>query len=324
MSRSSYTVCMSQWVVSLPDRLDAFLSKESRMLSRTKAQTSIEKGRVFVNDECVIKVAFRLQEGDTVTLQEDVNAEADTHTQPVDLELPVLYEDESCLVINKPSGIAVHPGAGMSPDEKTLLNGIAFLFQERKIPFSPDGVLVHRLDRETTGCLLVAKSPEAHRTLQMQFEKRSVEKFYLAIVAGVPSPEAAVVDASIGRSTYDRTKMTILGSSRSREARTTYRTLEKGKNCALLLCELHTGRTHQIRVHLSSIDHPILGDGTYTNLLSERVSEEFAIHDLCLHAWKLSFTPLHASAPVTVTAPPPSSFIASLRQAGLRPEIPSF
>lgn len=311
---------MSKWIVSFPDRLDAFLAKEGRTLSRAKAQEAIEKGLVMVNDEVTTKAAFRLQEGDTVEMEE-MEAVKESDTEPADLHLPVLYEDDSCLIIDKPAGVAVHPGAGMGPDEKTLLNGIAFLFAERKIPFSPDAVLVHRLDRETTGCLLIAKTHEAHLFLQKQFEERTVKKQYLALVAGVPDPLSAVIDASIGRSASDRTKMTIYGSGKSRTATTTYQTLQKTKDAALLVCELHTGRTHQIRVHLTSMGHPILGDGTYTSQLSERVSDIYDIRDLCLHAWKLTIMTPKSKKPVSVTAPLPQSFISNLKKAGLQVDI---
>lgn len=307
---------MPQWIVSLPDRLDTFLAKDGRTISRAKAQEAIDGGQVSVNDEVVTKASFRLQEGDVVEMQEGEEA-VTTDIEAIDLHLPVLFEDDSCLIIDKPAGIAVHPGAGMRPGEKTLLNGIAFLFADRGIPFSGDSVLVHRLDKETTGCLLVAKTPEAHIFLQKQFEDRSVRKEYLAIVAGVPAPPSAVIDASIGRSASDRTRMTIYGSGKSRAAKTTYQTLQKTKDAALLLCELHTGRTHQIRVHLSSLGHPILGDGTYTSQLSERLSDQFDIRGLCLHAWKLEVLPPGAKKPVAVTAPLPASFRDSLKKAGL-------
>lgn len=314
--KARYTSRMPQWIVSFPDRLDSFLSKDGRMLSRAKAQSAIEGGSVSVNEETVTKASFRLQEGDVVEAGE-AEAAASADIDPVDLHLPILHEDDACIIIDKPAGIAVHPGAGMGPGEKTLLNGIAFLFKERGLPFSGESVLAHRLDKETTGCLLIAKTAEAHLSLQKQFEDRSVKKEYLAIVAGVPDPPAAVIDASIGRSASDRTKMTVYGSGKSRSALTTYRTLQKSKEAALLACELHTGRTHQIRVHLSSLGHPILGDGTYTNQLSERLSDDHDIRSLCLHAWKLRITSPDTGKTISAEAPLPQEFKASLKKAGL-------
>jgi len=314
---------MPTWIVPLPDRLDMFLAKDGRTLSRSKAQDIIERKLVRVNDAVVTKSSFRLQEGDKVEMEDEEEESIPSDIEPVDLKLEILFEDDTCLVINKPAGVAVHPGAGMAPDEKTILNGVAHIFKKQKLAFSADSVLVHRLDRDTTGCLLIAKNPAAHLFLQKQFEERTVKKYYLAIVAGVPDPPSAVIDAGIGRSSSDRTKMTIYGSGRTRAAKTTYQTLETAENAALLLCELHTGRTHQIRVHLLSLGHPILGDSTYTSQLSERATETYGIGELCLHAWKLQVLPHGAKKPVNVTAPLPPSFLSSLKKTGMSGELPS-
>ncbi len=279
---------MSEWIVSLPDRLDSFLASGGRMLSRAKAQKAIEDGRVFLNNEKVSKPSERLQEGDQVRLTEEEALTTDASFAPKDLELPMLYEDDMCFVINKPAGYAVHPGAGTG-DEPTILHGIAYLFRQRRLPFSEDSTLVHRLDKGTTGCLLIAKNPEAHMMLQKQFETRTVKKTYLALVAGTPAHPTATIDASIGRSQHNRTKMGVSSLGDARDAQTTYRTVATADHAVLLECDLHTGRTHQIRVHLLSIGHPVLGDDTYRNSLSERLTEEFAISGLCLHSWKLRF-----------------------------------
>ena len=289
LSRSCYTPGMHEWIVSSPMRLDVFLTGEGAASSRVKARDIVKAGYVMVNGRISRKVALVLKEGDKVEMSATEEPVTETRIEDIDLKLEVLYEDDACMVINKPAGISVHPGAGMPENEQTLLNGIVHLFAERKIPFSSSAVLVHRLDKETTGCLLVAKTPDAHKELQKQFEDRTVQKFYLAIVAGVPNPPTAMIDASIGRSTANRTKMTVFGSAKTRDARTTYRTLDASEEVALLSCELHTGRTHQIRVHLHSIGHSILGDDTYMSALSEDLQEKFDIHDLCLHAWKISF-----------------------------------
>ena len=314
----AYNRCMPAWIVSLPDRLDSFLAKKGATLSRGKAQAAIESGNVTVNDQIVTKASQRLQEGDKVELSEDTRYKIhDTKTVPENMHLPILYEDDACFVIDKPAGLAVHPGAGMAPDERTLLDGLAWLFQKRKLPYRDDSALVHRLDRETTGCLLVAKTPAAHQTLQKQFETRTVQKFYLAIVAGIPEKPSAVIDAPIGRSTVNRTKMAVLGSSAMREAQTTYRTLSTAENAALLLCELHTGRTHQVRIHLFTIGHPLLGDGTYHNELSDRIAQEKGIANLCLHAWRLTFRSSADDKEHTVVADPPEAFADALRVTGL-------
>ncbi|MFA6522909.1 MAG: RluA family pseudouridine synthase [Candidatus Peribacteraceae bacterium] len=306
---------MPSWLVSFPERLDQFLAADGRMLSRTKAQKAIEESRVKVNDLPETKVSRRLQEGDKVTLEGEEEPRMDDTIEPTDLLLTVLFEDDACMVLEKPAGIAVHPGAGMAPGEVTILHGVAHLFRERRLPFSPDAVLVHRLDKDTTGCLLVAKTAAAHQFLQKQFETRTVKKQYLALVAGIPEHPEAMIDAPIGRSTHDRTTMSVGGMS-GREAQTTYKVLSSGKSCALLLCDLHTGRTHQVRVHLSSIGHPVLGDGTYTSQLSDRLTQEFDIRTLCLHAWKLTFTSPDGERERAVTAPLPPSLISVLERVG--------
>ncbi len=312
-----YHLCMD-WLVSLPDRLDSFLAAEGRMLSRAKAQTAIENGQVSVNDSVVRKSAQRLQEGDKVSVDSPApDVEVEQTILPVDLHLEILYEDSACLVISKPAGVAVHPGAGMAPGEVTLLHGIAFLFKKKKLKFSSEFVLVHRLDKDTTGCLLVAKTPVANLFLQEQFETRTVKKAYLALVAGIPKVAEATIDAPIGRSVSDRTQMTVYHTGKTREAQTTYRVIDSGKGASLLECDLHTGRTHQIRVHLSSIGHPVLGDNTYTSLQSERLSQEYDIRSLCLHAWTLSFTSPADKKKHDVKAPLPQQLTRAMEVVGV-------
>ncbi len=306
---------MESWIVSRPDRLDAFLAGEGRMRSRAQAQKAIEAGLVRVNEEKVTRVSERLQEGDAVVLTAPL-PQADASVKPVDLHLTVLHEDAASIVINKPAGIAVHPGAGMAPEEVTILHGAHHLFNERSLSFNENSVLVHRLDQDTTGCLLLAKTPEAHRVLQKQFELRSVEKKYLALVAGIPTHSKATVDSPIGRSQTHRTSMSVFGAGKVREAQTTYEVLAEGDRSSLLLCDLHTGRTHQIRVHMHALGHPVLGDSTYSNDLSERLTQEKDIRSLCLHAWTLSYDS-PAGGRVTVTAPVASELTRAMTQCGV-------
>ena len=304
------------WTVSAPDRLDTFLQKTGYFLSRGRAQSAIEREEVSVNGVTLTKASHALRAGDSVSYaQSDEVVVSDV--QSIDLHLTVLYEDDACIVIDKPAGIAVHPGAGMPQDEPTILHGAAHLFAERGIPFSTDAVLVHRLDRETTGCLLLAKTPAAHLALQKQFEERTVRKEYLAIVSGIPSPPSAAIDSPIGRSTKDRTKMSVLGATRSREAKTSYRTLAAGQDTALLLCELHTGRTHQIRVHLSALGHPLLGDPSYASARSTKIVQEHHIANLCLHARTLRFRSPADGKEHDCEAPLPGTFAQALAELGL-------
>ena len=283
------------------------------MLSREKGKKAIEEGHVRVNDAIVKKPAHRLEPGDRVDLAENLSNEKVSAIEPKDLHLEILYEDDECFVINKPAGCAVHPGAGTT-DEPTILHGIAFVFQKMKIPFSSEGVLVHRLDKDTTGCLLIAKNPAAHMALQKQFETRTVKKTYLALVAGIPEKSQAKIDAPIGRSSMNPTKMAITGTRTSREAQTTYRVIAKASNAALLACDLHTGRTHQIRVPLAGIGHPVLGDSSYSSSLSERLAQELEINSLCLHSWKLTFASPADEKEHSVKADPAAQFLEILKR----------
>lgn len=304
---------MNKFHATETGRLDIFLAKNAIAASRIKASEMVRTGKVLVNGRIARKPALVLNAGDKVETSLADEPVTETRLKAVDLKLQVLYEDDACFVIAKPAGISVHPGNGIPKDAPTMLHGIAYLFKQRSIPFSSSAVLVHRLDKETTGCLLVAKNARSHKALQKQFEDRTVQKTYLAIVAGVPDPPSAMIDASIGRSSSNRTRMTVLGSSKTRDARTTYRTLSASKVAALLACDLHTGRTHQIRVHLRAIGHPILGDASYFSSASKRLSEEFGIHDLCLHAWKLKFTSPEDGKQHAVASVPRSEFTDAMK-----------
>lgn len=301
-----------------PCRLDIALTNEGVVISRIKARDVVKGGMVMVNGRIARKSAQIIEPEDVISVSSTGEPVTETRLEAMDLQLDVIYEDDACMVLNKPAGIPVHPGAGIPRDAATILHGVAFLFQERSIPFSSASVLVHRLDKETTGCLLVAKTPEAHKALQAQFEHRTVRKFYLALVSGIPQPPSAVIDASIGRSTSDRTKMTIMGSSKAREARTTYRTLSTHDGIALLSCELHTGRTHQIRVHLSGIGHPILGDASYQSIASQKVSLKNGVDFLCLHAWKVTFTSPADGKEHEVSAPPSQRMQEACERTGIQ------
>jgi len=307
---------MGEFTASSDSRLDAAIASQVSGISRSKAQKLIKDGKVRVSGNKVTKTAFHVKQGDEVTVEAE-KEEKKSELKPAGLRLKVLYEDPACLVIDKPAGIAVHPSPTSKKDEKTILHGVAHLFKKEKIKFTEDAVLVHRLDRDTTGCLLIAKNYKAHRDLQKQFEVRTVSKTYLAIVAGVPDPASAVIDAPIGRNLTDRTKMSVLKTSVSREARTTYRTLDATDRAALLSCDLHTGRTHQIRVHLSSIGHPILGDSTYLSHSSDNLSKELKIKSLCLHAFKLKFVSPADGQEHEIEAPLTSEFKDSLKSAEL-------
>lgn len=310
-----------------PARLDAFLAENCSDCSRGQLQKCIKAGDVQVNGTVQKKPSHQLQPDDVVAMADSALANQQSnddniHIEAADLLLEVLYEDEACMVVNKPAGYAVHPGDGMSVDEKTILHGIAYLLEERAAPFVPGSTLVHRLDKDTTGCILVAKTVQAHAELQHQFKDRTVEKVYLALVAGVPKPATAMIDSPIGRNLTDRTRMSVLKTSVSRDAQTTYRTLASHSGASLLECDLHTGRTHQVRVHLHSIGHPILGDTTYTSSESNTLTKDFAVRSLCLHAYKLDFTSPASGERITVQSKLPDTFISALEAAGMPDVLP--
>ncbi|MDD5055225.1 MAG: RluA family pseudouridine synthase [Candidatus Peribacteraceae bacterium] len=313
MSKSDTTLTVSSGGM----RLDQYLGDSAHCRSRSEALSLIKAGRVKLNGTKCLKASASVKAGDRLEL----SLPSPPPVQDSDAKqvaLPVLYEDATCMVIDKPAGIIVHPGHGMKPGDTTILSALTPLFRKRDLPFHPASVLVHRLDKDTTGCLLIAKTPEAHIALQKQFAGREVRKTYLALVAGLPSPAAAVIDSPIGRHKHHRTRMSVMdASSKLREAKTTYRTLSHGKNAALLACDLHTGRTHQLRVHLSTIGHPILGDETYGTDRSKTMAEESGIERICLHAWKFSFTSLKHKR-VEVESPLPGNFMKALELSEIR------
>ncbi len=308
-----------EYTVTEEARLDAFLALQEAELSRSRIQSAIKEGLVSVNDTVIKKPAYKLSEADTVVLDEAAFEPeiSDTQIDPMDMNLEVLFEDDAMMVINKPAGISVHPGHSMEKDEKTILHGIAYLFEERSIPFSAEAVLAHRLDKPTTGCLCVVKNYNTHGALQKQFQDRTVKKYYLCIVAGVPEHATATIDAPIGRSLTDRTKMSVLKTSVSREAKTTYTVLDHTNYTSLLRCDLHTGRTHQIRVHLTSIGYPILGDTAYFSVKSTDLSSKLSIPSLCLHAESITFVSPADEKQYTVKAPLPDTFFNALEQCSL-------
>jgi len=311
---------MTNWTPEKKQRLDTFLAEQKAFSSRMKASHAVRKGLVKVNGRIARKGALVLEPGHQVEVSESDEPLTEELLKATDLKLEVLYEDDACMVVSKPAGISVHPAPGIPKDAATVLHGAAFLFKKRKIPFSQSAVLVHRLDKETTGCLLLAKSPAAHLFLQKQFADRTVEKQYLAIVAGIPKPAAAMIDAPIGRHSGDRTKMAVFHAvSHMREAKTTYRTLgvSKERDAALLELDLHTGRTHQVRVHLKTIAYPVLGDPSYETRSSIDTAARYGIDALMLHAWKLKFVSPEDEKLHAVSAPVPMHIQATLKKLGI-------
>ncbi|HLC75895.1 MAG TPA: RluA family pseudouridine synthase [Candidatus Peribacterales bacterium] len=279
--------------------------------SRSQAAKLIQEGCVFFNHKKMLKASKMVAPGSTVEIRErKVEAMAQKTSPHIHtIDLPVLYEDAHCLVIHKPAGFTVHPSE-TSHGQPTIIEIL-----RAKHGNTLD--LVHRLDKETTGCLLVSKDTNAHAKLQQQFVDRTVQKAYLAIVAGVPAEKSAMIEAPIGRSLVNRVKMSLFKTGESRDARTSYEVLDSACGASLLQCIIHTGRTHQIRVHLSAIRHPILGDTKYGSLESGKLSKEYGIASLCLHAQTLSFVSSAGKA-VTVKAPLPNTFLESMEKFHLK------
>ncbi|HSR50638.1 MAG TPA: RluA family pseudouridine synthase [Acidobacteriota bacterium] len=265
-------------------RLDVFVSQALEDPSRSAVRRWIDEGHVTVDGEKV-KAGHSLREGQVV--EASPPPPPPSTLEPEDIDIEIVYEDEDLAVVDKPAGLVVHPGAGNRSG--TLANALLHHFQEVSREDSARPGIVHRLDKDTSGLMVVAKNESVHEALARQFKKRTVEKRYLALVYGHPSPVQGTIEAPVGRHPNQRTRM----STRSRKPRmalTRYRTLGTHGPFALLEIRLYTGRTHQIRVHLEHIGHPVAGDPVYT------ANRPFPLRGKTAHALKgLKRQFLHAS-----------------------------
>lgn len=286
-------------------RIDKFLAAAIPDLSRVEVQGLIRQGRVTVLG-MPVKPSYRLTAGDVVVAR--VPATQETELVPQRIPLDVIYEDDDVVVVNKPAGMVVHPAPGHQAG--TLVNALLACFPELarlaegEDESSPRPGIVHRLDKQTSGLVLVAKHETAQRFLQRQFKERGVQKTYVALVEGRLQPPHGMIDAPIGRHPRHRQRMTILPRG-GRPARTAYHVIEHLNDFSLVSIQPITGRTHQIRVHLAAIHHPVVGDRTY-GFRRQRVG----IGRQFLHAWKLGLT-LPSGEVREFVAPLP----ADLRQA---------
>jgi 23S rRNA pseudouridine1911/1915/1917 synthase len=296
-------------------RLDVWLARELPSLSRARLQALIGEGHVLLDGDAT-RPSERLRPGQTVDVH--VPPPAPAEPEPEDIPLAVVHEDAHLLVIDKPAGLVVHPGAGTRTG--TLVNALLKHVQDLS---GIGGVLrpgiVHRLDRGTSGLLVVAKDDETHRALVRQFSSRSVEKEYLALVHGVPRARSGEITATIGRHPVDRKKMAA-GPARGRAARTSWQREESLDGASLLRVRIHTGRTHQIRVHLASIGHPVVGDATYGGTRtpsSRRAAARETLRSLtrpALHAARLGFTHPATGERVDFAAPLPEDIQSILER----------
>jgi 23S rRNA pseudouridine1911/1915/1917 synthase len=289
-------------------RLDRFLAGELPTYSRSRIQQLIRDGFVSLNNART-RPSGLVRAGDCVDLTEPPPARADN--QPEAIPLNILFEDDDLIVINKPPGMVVHPGAGQH--EHTLVN--ALLHHCRNL----SGIggkerpgIVHRLDKDTSGCIVVAKNDEAHRALSAQFAARAVEKIYVALVAGKLKKTSGFIEEKIGRHPVDRRRMSV-ASTRGRPAKTEYRVLRSRDTASLVECRLHSGRTHQIRVHLHHLGHPVLGDKVYAPKAAKHCSRQM------LHAWKLGFQHPRSGEWKSFVAPLPDDFAHAMDLLGLGP-----
>ncbi|HTB84662.1 MAG TPA: RluA family pseudouridine synthase [Candidatus Sulfotelmatobacter sp.] len=293
-------------------RFDTFLRERFPAASRGAMQRLIEQGHVRVNGHGV-KPSHTPRSGEQVEIYfpEPKSAEA----RPEEIPLEILFEDKSLLVLNKPAGIVVHPAAGH--EEHTLVN--ALLHHCRGSLSGIGGVarpgIVHRLDKETSGCLVVAKNDKTHLALSKQFAERTVKKFYDALVIGVPKTDSGEILAAIARHPTHRKRMAVHTGSNGRAAHTTWRILENLTLAAHVEAEIHTGRTHQIRVHFQHLGHPLLGDETYGAKQNNKFSEatNFSAPRVMLHAHRLSFIHPRTGKTVKFEAPLPADFAAALK-----------
>lgn len=241
------------------ERIDKYLTLYLQKHSRSFLQKLIKDQQVFVNGKPV-KSNYRLREEDRIELK--VPEPLQTDILPEDLQLEIVYEDEDLLVVNKPKGMVVHPSAGHASG--TLVNGLMFHCKDHLSGIN--GVLrpgiVHRIDKDTTGLLIVCKNDSAHRSIAEQLKEHSITRRYRALVKGRFKTSEGTIDAPIGRNPSNRLKMAV-NEQNGKQAVTHYCVLEEFKDCTYVECRLETGRTHQIRVHMSSIGHPLLGDVLY-------------------------------------------------------------
>lgn len=260
------------------ERIDKYLSsKLDDNFSRAKIQKLIDEELILVNDK-VIKSSYKVSNGDVILI---TDKEEDMSVKPEKMDIDIVYEDDDVMVINKKSGVVVHPAPGNYSG--TLVNGLMYLSKDLSHvngEFRPG--IVHRIDKDTSGLLIVAKNDKAHRILAEELKEKKIKRKYIALVSGVINHDVGEIDAPIGRDPSDRKKMCVT-STNSKDAITHFRVLERYKNASLIECELETGRTHQIRVHMKYIDHPVINDPVY----GKSNHGEFG---QLLHAKEITFT----------------------------------
>ena len=279
------------------ERIDRFLA-DSQDLTRSCLQKILKEGEVIVNGKSV-KANYKLRKGDRIEFEIPEAVEPDIVAE--DIPLSILYEDADVLVVDKPKGMVVHPAAGHY--SRTLVNAVMYHCKGELSGIN--GVLrpgiVHRIDRDTTGSIIICKNDMAHNEIARQLKEHSINRRYRAIVTGVLKDEEGTIEGAIGRDKKDRKKMAITADGKP--AVTHYRVLQRFKHYTYVECVLETGRTHQIRVHMASIGHPLLGDEVYG-----RRSDKYKCEGQCLHAMTLGFHHPRTGEYIEVNAPLPPYF----------------
>lgn len=287
------------------ERIDKFLSDSLPDVSRSYIQKLIKDGQVTVNQKTV-KSNYKLNTGDLLSMEEPELQEPDIEAE--DIPLDILYEDSDLLIINKPKGMVVHPSAGHYSG--TLVNALMHYCKEDLSGIN--GVLrpgiVHRIDMDTTGSLIVCKNDFTHNHIAEQLKVHSITRVYHAIVHGILKDDEGTINAPIGRHPIDRKKMSI-NHKNGKEAVTHYKVLKRFKNFTYIECRLETGRTHQIRVHMSSISHPLLGDAVYGP-----VKTPYKLQGQTLHAKTIGITHPRTGEYLEVEAPLPEYFTNLLKK----------
>lgn len=293
---------MKQFIVKQEQanlRLDKVVANEYKELSRTNIQKLIEENRVLVNNK-IQKASYKVSVNDIIQIEEVQAKEIDL--KPQDIPLDIIYEDDDIVVVNKQKGLVVHPANGNL--DGTLVNAIMAICKD-----SLSGIggeirpgIVHRLDKDTSGLIIIAKNDKAHIHLSEQIKNREIKKTYIALVRGVIKENEATIDMPIGRSTKDRKKMAV--TKNGKNAITHFKVIKKYDKYTLIEVNIETGRTHQIRVHMSEIGYPIIGDIVYSN-----GKNPFGVQGQMLHAAKLTFKHPTTNKELNLEAPLPKYFI---------------
>ncbi len=286
------------------DRLDRYLAQQLTHLSRSRLQNLIEQGNVQLNGKICTSKKVTIQPGDYIHIQ--IPEAQPLDLQPEDIPLEILYEDDSLLIINKPAGLVVHPAPGHA--NGTLVNALLAHCTLPGIGGVQRPGIVHRLDKDTTGAIAIAKTDLAHQHLQAQLKAKTARREYLGIVHGSPRSQSGTIDLPIGRHPVERKKMAVVSIEHGRAAVTHWQVKERLGNYTLMQFSLETGRTHQIRVHTAHIGHPILGDAVYGSGRSAGVN----LPGQALHAWRLRLQHPLTEEWIEVTAPLPLTFITLL------------